>query len=174
MRIAESAAISSCGASRRITYLADSPLSGESWGFPPSAATYVGISSFLYGRCGVPRKKSQVYERKTLGSWLAYLIANTTLSNYHLTNTGTCYNYCWFWAPCLCAPPLMGARREVLSTSSTSTYPSQLLSYKQVTPFAQPLFSTTYELPNLQALCFQVHTNCRGVWGAPTSCSFSL
>src|SRR6266481_2360434 len=28
-------------------------------------------------------------------------------------------------------------------------------------------FSITYELPNLQALCFDIHTKCRGVGGSP-------
>src|SRR6266581_8563193 len=31
--------------------------------------------------------------------------------------------------------------------------------------FALPFFSITYELPNLQALCFDIHTKCRGCGG---------
>src|SRR5713226_9193406 len=31
--------------------------------------------------------------------------------------------------------------------------------------FALPFFSITYEVPNLQALCFDIHTNCRGCGG---------
>src|SRR6266571_2442478 len=34
--------------------------------------------------------------------------------------------------------------------------------------FALPFFSITYELPNLQALCFDIHTKCRGCGGYHT------
>ncbi len=34
--------------------------------------------------------------------------------------------------------------------------------------FALPFFSITYELPNLQALCFDIHTRCRGCRGYHT------
>src|SRR5438093_4672068 len=34
--------------------------------------------------------------------------------------------------------------------------------------FALPFFSITYELPNLQALCFDIHTTCRGCGGSRT------
>src|SRR6266571_647319 len=34
--------------------------------------------------------------------------------------------------------------------------------------FALPFFSITYELPNLQALCFDIHTTCRGCGGYHT------
>ena len=34
-----------------------------------------------------------------------------------------------------------------------------------IKPLALPFFSITYELPNLQALCFDIHTTCRGCGG---------
>ncbi len=41
--------------------------------------------------------------------------------------------------------------------------------------FALPFFSITYELPNLQALCFDIHTKCRGCGGpAPVLASQQL
>ncbi len=44
-----------------------------------------------------------------------------------------------------------------------------------IKPLALPFFSITYELPNLQALCFDIHTKCRGCGGtAPVLASQQL
>jgi hypothetical protein len=50
--------------------------------------------------------------------------------------------------------------------SSRSVHPRQLLSYKhrlQAKALGRPFFSTICELPNLQALCFDIHANWWGV-----------
>ncbi len=92
----------------------------------------------------------------------SYLTGNTTLISNSLENIVNMLEFGFVLAPCFRALPPMAARLEVLPTPSESPYPSRLLSYKQITPFAQPLLSYTYALQNSQVLCFDIHTNCPG------------
>ena len=50
------------------------------------------------------------------------------------------------------------------ATPRGSVHPTHLLSHSQITPLRQPFFSSTYELPISQFLCFDIHTKCPGVY----------
>ena len=61
----------------------------------------------------------------------------------------------------------MASRHAVLPAPPGSVHPTHLLSHSQITPLRQPFFSSTYELPISQFICFDIHTKCPGVYPPP-------